>query len=276
MTEVTWSRERAIEGYLDALRGVRDLAGVLAPDEWAAATDLPAWTVFDNVAHVAAIEDELAGRPVPSAIHDWSQFPHVQTPFQQYTEVGVEARRGRQPSELVAELEALVDERAGQLESVPNSPDAEMRGPAGMVGPVSRVMGTRTFDVWAHEQDIRRATGRATRMTGPAAEASLRRMVEALPIVVARQAETPVGTVVRFVIAGEPGATATVQVGEGGRGVLVDDAEADVSVDAALEMDLETLQVLCCGRRSSASAAVDVQGDATLAERVILGLPVTP
>lgn len=272
MADTPWSRDGAIEAYLDAVNGVLALARELTEVEWSAPTDLPVWTVFDNVAHVAAIEDELAGRPVPSTIHDWSRFPHVTTPFQQYTEVGVEARRGQPPEQLVAELTSLVEERSRQLASAPETPEAEMRGPAGMVGPVSRVMGTRTLDVWAHEQDIRRATGRAPRMVGPAAEASLRRMVDALPIVVAQQAEAPAGTAVRVVVTGEPGAVVTVRVDDGGRGVRDDAADPD----AVLTLDLERLQLLFCGRRPPGTVAVDVQGDPTLAERVISALAVTP
>jgi uncharacterized protein (TIGR03083 family) len=272
MADTPWSRDRAVEAYLDAVRGMLELARTLTDDEWWAATDLPAWNVFDNVAHVVAVEDELAGRSVSSSIHDWSQFPHATTPFQQYTEVGVEARRGLPPEELVAELESLVEERSRQLTSAPETPDAEMRGPAGMVGPVSRVMGTRTLDVWAHEQDVRRAIGRPPRMVGPAAEASLRRMVDALPIVVAQQAEAPAGSAVRVVVTGEPRAAVTVRVDDEGRGVRDDEADPD----AVLELDLERLQLLFCGRRPPTSVAVDVQGDTTLAERVISALAVTP
>jgi uncharacterized protein (TIGR03083 family) len=272
MADTPWSRDDAVEAYLDAVSGVLALARELTDDEWSAPTDLPVWTVFDTVAHVVALEDELAGRPVPSSIHDWSRFPHVTTPFQQYTEVGVEARRGMPPQELVAELADLVEERSRQLASTPETPDAEMRGPAGMVGPVSRVMGTRTLDMWAHEQDVRRATGRPPRMVGPAAEASLRRMVEALPIVVAQQAEAPAGSVVRVVVTGEPGASVTVRVDAEGRGVRDDDA----APDASLDLDLERLQLLFCGRRPPESVPVRFEGDATLAERVISALAVTP
>ncbi|MCZ3388923.1 MAG: maleylpyruvate isomerase family mycothiol-dependent enzyme [Actinomycetia bacterium] len=253
-----WSQDVAIAAYLDALTGVLQLARELN-DEWHRPTDLDRWSVFDKVAHVSALEDELAGRSVPSPIHDWSSYPHVQTPFQQYTEVGVEARRSMSPADLVAELSALLEERTWQLSYVPDDPDAELRGPAGMVGPVSRVMGTRTLDVWAHEQDIRRATGRPTRMAGPAATASQRCMVEALPLIVARQAEAPAGTTVNWHITAEP-----------------DTEPGTPHPDATVTLPLEALQLLFCGQRKSQAVAVDVQGDVYLAERVISVLAVTP
>lgn len=265
-----WSRDQSVDAYLDALNGVLDVARSLRPQEWTLGTDLPAWTVFDVVAHVAAVEDELAGRPVPSSIHDWSAFPYAQTHFQQYTEIGVEHRRRTPPAELLDELAALVDERTRQLANTPEAPDAEMRGPAGLVGPVARMMGTRVLDIWAHEQDIRRATGRPIRMSGPAADAGLVRMVEALPIVVARQAQAPPGTAVRFVVPGD--LDATVRVDDAGQGVL--DASAVPAV--TLTMGREALQLLFCGRKPQESVPVEVDGDQALAERLKSALAVTP
>ncbi len=268
-----WSRDDAAAAYVDAMRGVLTVAQDLDHDEWHRPTDLPGWAVFDVVAHVAATEDELAGRSVPSPIHDWSLFPHVSSPFQQYTEVGVEARRHLTPGELIDELAGLVDERGRQLAHAPDAAYAEMRGPAGMVERVSRVMATRTFDIWAHEQDVRRATGRSTRMSGPAAAAAQVRMLEALPYVVARQAGAPPGSVVAWNITGEPDTTATIEVDHNGRGQFT---KGTGEPDAVLTLTMESLQLLMCGRRPYASVAVDVHGDADLGERVISALVVTP
>ncbi len=255
------------------MRGVLTVAQDLDHDEWHRPTDLPGWAVFDVVAHVAATEDELAGRGLPSPIHDWSLFPHVSSPFQQYTEVGVEARRHLTPAELIDDLTGLVDERARQLAHAPEAAYAEMRGPAGMVERVSRVMANRTFDIWAHEQDVRRATGRSTRMSGPAAAAAQVRMVEVLPYVIARQAGAPPGSVVGWNITGEPDTTATIEVDDNGRGQF---AKGTGQPDTTLTLTLESLQLLMCGRRPYASVAVDVHGDADLGERVISALVVTP
>jgi uncharacterized protein (TIGR03083 family) len=270
-----WSRDFAISAYLDALSGLFVLARELHDSEWQLPTDLAGWSVFDNVAHVNALEDELAGRSVPSPIHDWTRFPHVRTPFQQYTEVGVEARRSMSPMDLMAELSTLVEERTRQLSYLPDDPDAELRGPAGMVGPVSRIMGTRTLDIWAHEQDIRRATVRPTRMAGPAAAAAQQRMIEALPLIVAREAEAPVGTTINWDITGQQATQRTVLVDANGRGEL-QPVLADGRADATITLSLETLQLLFCGRRELQAVTVEVQGDAALAERVISALAVTP
>jgi len=272
VTTNEWSPDAARSGYLDALTGVLTLARSLDADEWTLPTDLHAWNVFDNVAHVVAVEDELAGRPVPSSITDWSEFPHVETPYQQYTEVGVNSRRGKAPQELLDELEGLIPERERQLVSTPAEPTAEMRGPAGMVGPVMRVMGTRTLDIWSHEQDVRRATGRPTRMIGPAASASQQRMVQALPQVLAMQSEAPAGTTVRWQIQGHEPAEVVVGVDDDGKGVELDTRDAQ----AVLSLDREALQILFCGRREPVTLLIDIDGDREIAELAISAFPVTP
>jgi len=160
-----------------------------------------------------------------------------------------------------------------QLAHAPENPDAEMRGPAGLVQGVSRVMATRTFDMWAHEQDIRRATGRSTRMSGPAAAAAQLKMIDALPYVVARQARAPARTVVAWIIDGEPDIEVVIEVDDDGRGRLVSGSK---EADTTLALTLESLQLLMCGRRPHASVDVDVQGDLKLAEEVVSVLAVTP
>ena len=177
--------------------------------------------------------------------------------------------------DLVAELAALIDERSRQLSYLPDDPNAELRGPAGMVGPVSRVIGTRTLDIWAHEQDIRRAIGRPTRMSGPAAAASQQRMIEALPLIIAREAKAPAGTAVKWYIVGEPDTNVTVHVDDEARGELSPESGFP-HPDVTITVSLEVLQLLFCGRRESQAVTVNVQGDVALAERVISALPVTP
>jgi uncharacterized protein (TIGR03083 family) len=271
--DLTWNRDRAVAGYLDALTGMRDLAASLDEADWSRPTDLAGWSVQDNVAHVSAIEDELAGRPVPPMPVDWALRPHVASPFQQYTEVGVEARRGWSPSDVVAELTSLVDERTRMLAQLPDDPDAELRGPAGMPSTVQRVVGIRSFDIWAHEQDVRRAVGRPTRLDCPAAVASLERIVLAMPIVLARQVEAPPGTSVRWRIGPPLTTTVVATVDDNGRGVLVDALDQP---DLDVTCDTETLALLACGRRRPEQLDITTAGDADLAARVLAAMAITP
>ena len=271
---MNWSRDNAVTAYLDALTGIQSLAHDLSHDEWALPTDLVGWNVFDNIAHVSALEDELAGRPVPSSISDWSRFPHVGDPFQQYTEVGVEHRRSWTPGELLLELDALVAERSYQLSLLSDSPTADMRGPAGMTMTVDRVMPIRTFDMWAHENDVRRATSREERLSGPAARVSRDRILQSMPIILAREVQAPPGTVVRWVVGEPEPRTVTVRVEEPARGAIL--PSGDVGADLVLAMDLRTLALLACGRRTPDQVQVSARGDQAFAERVISAMAITP
>ena len=136
-----WSRDRAIEAYLDAVSGVLALARELTDDEWWAvrptfrrgtsSTTWPTWSPSRTSSR---------GVPVPSSIHRLVAVParHDAVPA-----VHRGGRRGTPrmltaSEELMAELEALVEERSRQLSvGARDVPDAEMRGPAGMVGPVA-------------------------------------------------------------------------------------------------------------------------------------------
>ena len=105
---MSWDRDAAVGACLEALVAVRDLARGLEDDEWGLPTDLPGWSVRDNVAHVVAVEDELAGRPLPDHLPDYAALTHVTNPFAAHMEIGVDYRRLMPPGDLIAELNALI------------------------------------------------------------------------------------------------------------------------------------------------------------------------
>ena len=278
---MTWDRDLAIGGYVEALTAMRDLAAELRDDEWALATDLPGWSVQDNVAHVAAVEDELAGRPLPEHLPDYSVLSHVTNPFAEHMEIGVDYRRGVRPTDLVAELHALVEERTQQLAALGDDPEELVLGPMGSQRPVGRSVNIRAFDIWAHEQDVRRATGRPERLTGLAAAAALDRIVAALPVVVSKEAQLPAGSSVRFEIDGPGpvggGLTLEVVVDAEGHGRVVSDADSQAPAPTvSLAMDFATLAHLGCGRSRPADSAIAVTGDDDQATRVLDALAITP
>ena len=72
----------------------------LDPDDWDRPTDLPGWTVRDVLAHLAHIETVLADGD-PDADESSAGGREV---FPEWTNRGVEARRGTSPDALRAEL----------------------------------------------------------------------------------------------------------------------------------------------------------------------------
>ena len=66
------------------------LAGTLDEAEMAAATDLPGWTVQDVIAHLAALEAELAGDPVPEVPDEQIPSDALADPFRACRGIQVE------------------------------------------------------------------------------------------------------------------------------------------------------------------------------------------
>jgi hypothetical protein len=131
----------------------------------------------------------------------------------------------------------------------------------------------RAFDVWAHEQDVRRATDNPGRLTSPAAGMALNRIAFAGPYIVAKSAEAQPGESVRFLVGAPYDVRIDVVVDEEGRGDLVDDLDAATATIAA---DFSTWVLLACGRAAPDVLPIEVSGDDELAARVLANAAVTP
>jgi uncharacterized protein (TIGR03083 family) len=267
-----WDRDAAVAAYVDALEGVQFLARDVDLGRWGDATDLPGWTVQDEFSHVASLESTLLGRTDPEHEPDYERLPHVGDNFvKRHMERGVDLRRGRPPEAVRAELDEVVTARVAQLADLPDDPDALVLGVLGKPRPVSGVVLIRTFDVWAHEQDVRRAVGLPQRLTGPAAESSRERILMSLPEVVG-ELGLHEGTTVRWVVTGELPFTASVTATDDG--ALADEADADA--DATMTMSWPTFILLACGRAKPSHVRVSVAGDVALAEKVLPAMAITP
>lgn len=263
-----------LNGYVAAWAGsaadVDALLGELSADDWAAPTDCPGWTVQDVVAHLAAIEAELARGTGPTQVVPLEG----RSPASWYTEAGVTERRGRPAVEVVAEWRASVAERRATLAAhMPTEPEAPARSPGGLPWDHRTLLRNRALDTWVHEQDIRRATGRPGSMDTPGAELAATVFSSALPYVIGKKAGAPTGTRVAVSV---DGVRADYVVDPRGRCVVADDA---AEPDVALDLDREALTVLAAGRRTPASlpagARADVVGDTELGERILAEMAVT-
>jgi uncharacterized protein (TIGR03083 family) len=132
----------------------------------------------------------------------------------------------------------------------------------------------RVFDLWAHEQDVRRAAGVPGNLAGPAAEVARGQVLAMLPYLVGKQVAPSPGTSVAFDVSGPTTLRTTVVVGEDGRA----SAEPGVAADATttVRTDFETLTRLACGRIDPATAPVELDGDEPLGRQVLDVLAITP
>ena len=224
-------------------RSIDGLCSSLSEAEWKTSTDCPGWTVQDQVAHLGGAESQILGNPAPD--HTPRETGHVKSDGGLSNEVLVDWRRAWTGRQVLDEFRELTGQRVAALRSMTDEEfAAETQTPLGPA-PVSEFISIRIMDAWVHEQDIRRALGRAGELEGPTAAHSVGRLIRAMPFVVARRAQAPDGTTVVFDIAGPAGRVLPVLV-EGNRGREAEEALAGPMV--RISLDAETFGCLGCGR----------------------------
>jgi uncharacterized protein (TIGR03083 family) len=259
--------ETYVAAWRDTAERVLALAEQLSGSDLRTPTDCPGWTVHDVLAHLAAIESELAAAGPPSGGHSTGEM------VASLTEAGVAQRAGRSHDELLQELRTVVATRAEQLRDLPADPQAPAStGSTGLRWSWDRLLRNRVVDLWVHEQDIRRAVGRPGAMDTPGAHVTTHTFAAALPYVVGKKAAASPGTTVLVDITGPVATSVGVRVDESGR---ASPAAVD-SADVLLVMDTETFTVLAAGRHPPADVDVQVVGDQELGSRVLRELAVTP
>ncbi len=187
-------------------------------------------------------------------------------------------RRERTMEELVAEIEQAVAARLAELHadppSDPSAPPVRTFGGAGW--DTVTLLRNRPFDVWVHEQDIRRATDRPGGFDSPAATHALAVLGRGLPMVVGKRLAPPPGTTIRVQVP-DAGHRWTLQVGEDGRAAVIED-QAEASTVVSLSP--RDFLVLAAGRRGPEATDPVVEGeseeDLSLGYRLLGALAITP
>jgi uncharacterized protein (TIGR03083 family) len=272
-------------GNITTVEGFRKAYAEVFADVYAMAEDLddrralvgtgcPGWTVRDAVAHIVDLESLLIGRPRPDHAIP-GNLPYIRNEPGKFMEIGVDARRGVPLEHLLAEYHDVTAQRLSRLADLEDSQLDEM-GP-GFFRPskVRSFLAIRVFDVWSHEQDMRRALGNPGGFDGIAGAHSRERMVMGAGNTVQERLSPAAGTSVVFDITGPGGAL---------RGIMFDGKRGQAGADipdspaATLRLDLNTLTVLACGRSDDplARSRVVVEGDQNLGRRVLEDLAVTP
>jgi uncharacterized protein (TIGR03083 family) len=262
-----------VEGWREAATDLRTVAAELGDKEWDAATDCPGWTVRDVLAHVVALEEHLAGIDFGSS--DVVGSSPVVTP--EWTEEGVEARRGRTVADLLSDLDGALAAREEQLsrELAGAEPGARApRVPASLAWDWDTLLRNRAIDMWVHGQDIRRAVGRPGGLGNRGAAVTLAAFTQALPFVLGKKVRPPTGTSVVWEVTGAHEATVALGIDEAGRAVPLTEAPSEPTT--RLAMDIGTFTALLAGRGDPSAAPVRITGDTDLGRRTIAAMAVTP
>jgi len=248
---------------------IASFAADLTEEEWKRPTEVPGWTVQDNLTHLTDIESMIQGRTRPE-----HQVPedlrHVKNDVGARNEVFVDARRNWTGADALAEFVEVTNARIAQLRGFGDAEfGAESWTPMGP-GTVRDLLPFRVFDSWVHEQDMRRAVGRPGGLEGPAAEASMERIVGTAGYVIGKKVGAPDGTVVVIECTPPLARRVVIQV-EHGRARVV--SEEPTSVTVRLRTDGETYARLACGRADPAAVlaagSMTLEGDEPLGRRIV-------
>ncbi len=256
-------------------RSIDGLCESITAAEWALPTDCPGWSVQDQVAHLVGSESRLLGRPIPE--HVPGEVSWVKNEMGARNEVVVDWRRPRSGTDVLDEFREVTKERLGVLRGMGQEDfEAQTQTPIGP-GTVNDLLRIRVLDAWVHEQDMRRAVGRAGHLAGPVVEHALGRIAMAMPFAVGKKAGASDGTTVVFKVTGDAGRQIGIQV-EGGRAKQVDASPEAPTV--RLTMDVETFACLGCGRWNAQetlrSGKVRVDGDKALGETIVANMSFMP
>ena len=243
--------------------------------DWDRPTACPGWTVRDVAAHLAHLESDVAGLEQPSTgLPD--DLPHVTSAMSLYTEMGVIARRDQTPAALVDELKGAFARRLTELRA--DRPDDATapapRTPGGVELSWETLLTNRPFDVWLHEQDIRRAVGRPGGLDGVGAGHTVGVFARAFGYVVGKRVKPPAGTTVVLDVTGVHPVHLVARVGEDGRAALT--VEEPETPSASVRLSTEAFTLLGAGRVEPASVDAELDGDNELGQRVLASMNVTP
>jgi uncharacterized protein (TIGR03083 family) len=267
----------------DTWSSILDLAQSLAPDEFALPTRCPGWDVHDQIAHLASLEQFLAGGELAPEAPD---APHIRNPVGAHMERGVHALRGLAPGELVAVLQSAIEARRTALRANPPKAGDEVLGVMGNPVPAQRSLPIRVFDLWVHEQDIRVATGRPGNEAGPGARVGRDAILSMVPMYWAKEAGAGPGQSLLLRVTGALPFERTVTVGPDGRAAIAKGADAEEGARGAegasgepvavIELAWADLVARTNGRAGSLASPVAVSGNESMARAVVDALPMSP
>ena len=241
-----------------------DLGASLTEAEWKTATDLPGWSVQDNLSHLIGIERMMQG--LSATEHRAPATDYIRNPIGEMNENEVDARRSLAGADVLAEWTALVEIRNQTLRTADAAYFAQPAMTPTGPGTLADFLDVRILDCWLHEQDMRRATGHAGNLSGAAAEHTVDRLVRTIPIVVGKRAATPEGAAVAIEIGAGVERSIICEV-QNGRAAIVSAASAPPV--ATIGLSTEAFITLAGGRRTSDRVPATVAGDQELGQRVL-------
>lgn len=255
-----------IDKLEETFTSISQFASGLTEAQWKLPSQLPGWTVQDNLSHIIGTERNLQG--LPEIPHTATNLENVKNPIGEANEHHVDLRRSRSGAEVLAEWNELAQMRINTLRSADDAYyQQESFTPTGP-GTLADFLHIRVLDTWTHEQDMRRTVGQLGNQGGKSAGHTIDRLIRTIPIVVGKRAGTPEGGTVVIEISGAVVRTVATTIVDG-RGQLSDIAPPNAL--CTISMDSDTFLQLATGRATSQEVAgsFTVVGDTELASKVV-------
>ena len=70
-----------VTAWLQVSAAFSETVAQVSDDDFSAPSLLPGWTIGDIIAHIAALEVELSGEPLPAHEPAWDTLPHADDLF---------------------------------------------------------------------------------------------------------------------------------------------------------------------------------------------------
>lgn len=153
-----------IDAVDEVLEATLDLARTLSERDADRPTGCPGWSVRDQLSHMVGLEQVLGGAPHPDIA--LPPLEHVRNDVATYMEQQVHVRRGLPLVSVADELAGMRARRIAQYRRALAEGDPTVPAPLGSERSLSKALPVRVLDLWAHEQDIRRAVGVPLRVDG--------------------------------------------------------------------------------------------------------------
>ena len=91
LTDSPTNDQELVDRLEEVWASIDSMCANLTEPQWKTPTDLPGWSVQDNVVHISGIESSILGRPAPD--HTPPDYDHVKNEVGQRNEVWIDSRR---------------------------------------------------------------------------------------------------------------------------------------------------------------------------------------
>jgi uncharacterized protein (TIGR03083 family) len=251
-----------VEVHAAGVAAMDALLASLSDDDWTRTT-VRGLTVQGLVGHVIGVErglhDAIAS-PAPGAGAP-AGLSHIEA-----TAAAVEEQRGRPPADTLADWRAATAATHALLGPMAASPDglSQLVVLHQLAMPLDALLVVRAFELWTHEEDVRRATGRALAAPPPSSVYAMTSLaVSLLSLVVDPGAPD---RRVALVLTGQGGGAWQVTVGGEAQG-----DEAPRAPDTRIVADAVDFCRVVANRLEPDDLGYHADGDRGLARRVLSG-----